>query len=1001
MQLLSMLVIANCSMHSTACQLPKALSSKHNVLLFPPPPPPALLNSRKARNHATVGSHQQQQHTVSAKHSATAISNNAGSSSSVNNSSSGRGSSKVNIAAATAAVSRLARARMSSAATSAAATSKSSAGVTLPPTTAEISEEVSEEGSSLDLGSIAHELAAFKQRIAKLERGSCSDSELSYTEEDNSTAVRASINDFTDQARERFSYGVCDAELSRITEMTNESNTSLCNGESNGSVCNGSSTDAAGQCNDAHNTNNSSNSSSIASTGNRNSRSGGQQQQQSVLDNSGLCDVSNDVSSDVFDFRLHTAAASASDSNPWALNSSNSGFVFDNSSSSISNISNVTTDTAQQQQQQQRNLFNTTASTNTGTAMCDDSSEQWLADHEQFTLAVLNRLSELETAMTDLSDVTATSTRSTLTVNGMSLKAIMSAAAAAAHGLSSATAVTTASSCSSTQIAGLQPVVLHLLTVAQGLAVHLVEAERALKFKEMNMQPAVNAPAASTSTTATATAAAASAVIGEAVGQHQHTLEQLHAVNASSTSNRSPGYTAQSTKIAAAAAAAAVDTVSSSSSSGGVSRSKYSSSSSGGSSGKSSAVSEHTAASSSSSYGLHCDEWSDALNSFERLLYPYTTTNTTATINTTASTTATAAAVGSTVASAVYSANKYNINNSISDISSNSVYGTPQQQQQQQQQYSSSHYSNSNSAIDSGVYTGERYAVHTVTPDRDLFVFGTATTSSNAIDTTGSDKQQQQQYSAYTDTSAHSSGGYQKNGYQSSGYSDDLYNEQHMVMLSERVSALQDRVHRVELDVDDRTTVAQRSAAAVASPTATPASAVAAATAAPGAVVMNSSSSEQQLRQLQQRQLHTHAKERSAPASVRYIPHEEGDSCIMQPKSVLLHAPYKTPDYPLRNTAAATIAATAAAATVVPDENTNSYDQQQQQQQQQQQHLKHYNTSSDHYIANGSVQQQWSAGKHSGSVSATSSSNGVKVTPDSRGHRAPLGEWYMPVSSSG
>jgi hypothetical protein len=85
---------------------------------------------------------------------------------------------------------------MSSAATSAAATSKSSAGVTLPPTIGKTSEERSEEGSSLDLGSIAHELAAFKQRIAKLERGSCSDSELSYTEEDNNTATD---NDYNEQ----------------------------------------------------------------------------------------------------------------------------------------------------------------------------------------------------------------------------------------------------------------------------------------------------------------------------------------------------------------------------------------------------------------------------------------------------------------------------------------------------------------------------------------------------------------------------------------------------------------------------------------------------------------------------------------------------------------------------------------------------------------------------------------------------------------------------------
>jgi hypothetical protein len=94
----------------------------------------------------------------------------------------------VNIAAATAAVSRLARARMASADTSTAtATSNSLAGVT-----------ISNEGSSLNLGSIAHELAAFKQRIAKLERGSCSDSEQSFVDENN---IRAdtTTNDYSDQ----------------------------------------------------------------------------------------------------------------------------------------------------------------------------------------------------------------------------------------------------------------------------------------------------------------------------------------------------------------------------------------------------------------------------------------------------------------------------------------------------------------------------------------------------------------------------------------------------------------------------------------------------------------------------------------------------------------------------------------------------------------------------------------------------------------------------------
>jgi hypothetical protein len=793
---------------------------------------------------------------------------------------------------------------------------------------------------------------------------------------------------------------VCDAELSRITELTNESNASLCNGESNGSVCNGFSTDVAGQCDDAPNSTNSS-SSSIASKSSSNSNSDKQQQQQqSALDNSGLCDISNDVSSDVFDYRLHTAAASASDSNPSALNSSNSDFVFNNSSSSISNISNVATDTTQQQQQQQqRNLFNAATST-TGTATGVERNDEWLADHEQFALAVLNRVSELETAMTDLSDVTATSTRGSLTVNGMSLKAIMSSAAAAAHGLSSATAVTTASSGSSscTQIAGLQPVVLHLLTVAQGLAVHLVEAERALNFKKLNMQSDVNTATAGTAATAAPIAAAAGAVNGDTEGQQQHTTVQLHTVNASDTSHWSSSYNAHTAAAAAAVEHVSGSNSSSSGSSGGVSRSMHSSSS--GSSGKSYAVSEHTAASSSSSYGLHCDEWSDALNSVERLLYPYAT-NTTATTNTTASTTVSAtantAAVSST--SAVYSADKYNSSSSFKDLSSNSVYGTPQQQRQQQQQqyqYSSSQYSNGDrsSTIDSGVHTDERYAVHTVTPDRDLFAFGAAT-SNIAVDITGSDKQQQQ-YSAYADTSTNSNGSYDKNGYQNSTYSDDLYNEQHMVMLKERVSALQDRVHRVELDVDDRTTVAQRLSAAVEAPTvATTTAAVAA-----GAVVNSSgSANEQQLRQLQQWQSHTQAnelvKERSAPASVRYIPHEEGDSCIMQPKSVLLCAPYKSPDYPLRNTAAAaTAAATVAAAVVVPDENTNSYDQQQQ-------HLEYYNSSSNNNYIAGSVQQQWSAGKHNGSVGATSSSNGVKVTPDMRRHRAPLGEWYMPVSSTG
>jgi hypothetical protein len=796
---------------------------------------------------------------------------------------------------------------------------------------------------------------------------------------------------------------VCDAELSRITEMTNESNASLCNGESNGSVCNGFATDAAGQCNDAHNNTNSSSSSSssIGSKGTSNSdkqkqqpqqSQRQQQQQQSVLDNRGLCDV--------FDYRLHTTAASASDSNPWALNSSNGGFVI-NSSSSGNNGNNVNAHTAQQQQQQQqqqRNLFNTTASTNTGTATSVDRSEQWLADHEQFTLAVLNRLNELETAVTDLSDVTATSTRGSSTVNGMSLKAIMSAAAAAAHGLSSATAVSTASTTASsgisscTQIAGLQPVVLHLLTVAQGLAVHLVEAERALYFKEMNMQSELNATGTDTATTATATAA-----IGDAEVQQQHTTEQIHGVNAGESRNWSSAYAAQSSS--AAAAAAAVDTVSSSGSSGGVSRSIHSSSS--GSSGASCAVSEHTAASSSSSYGLHCDEWSDALNSVERLLYPYAATATSATTSTVAGITAStattaAAAVGSTPT--VYSANKCNNRSSMRDSNSDIVYGTPQQQQQ----YPSSHCSNSNSTIDSGVHTGERYAVHTVTPDRDLFVFGTANTSSAAIDTTGSGKQQQQQqqqqqqYGAYADTSTHSSSEFQQNGYQNSSYSDDLYNEQHMVMLSERVSALQDRVHRVELDVDDRATVAHRLSAVVAPATAA-APAATAATSAVAVVDNSGGGSEQQLRQSQQRQLHAHtkehAKESAAPASVRYIPHEEGDSCIMQPKSVLLHAPYKSPNYPLRNAAAPTTAATAvaaAAALIKPDENTSSYNQQQQQQ-----HLQHYSNK-----AAVSVQQQWSAGKHSGSVSATSCSNGVKVTPDSRGRRAPLGEWYMPVNST-